>query len=206
MDSDHYTAFAEHFQDDSFTVRKGEDHYGDATLWLSFFPSNRTLNLAVYDGAAREYSHELKATNPGAVAGFIAQVEADYGVKVPAHFRTLPEEFLALVGGSLGIAEDIYLEAHDCETCGSDYGQIEAFYFPPLEPGGPASLGASDSYGCFGGANVFGDPQDPAVSADALRILEWAVKNGDDGAAVARVASFLQALKAILVAMEAPSV
>lgn len=198
MDSDHYTAAAGHFQDDSFEVRKGEDRYGDAILWLSFRPSEGTMNMAVYDGAAKAYSHQLSSTDAGAVAGFIAAVEADYGVKVPRRFKKLSVDFLTLVGDSFGVDEDVYLEAHDCELCGSDYGKIEAFYFPPLTPGGAASLGVVDTYGCFGGESVFGDPADPDVADAAMEILDWAVKNGDDRSAVDAVKAFRTQLKAVL--------
>lgn len=190
MDSDHYSAFALHFRDDSFEVRKGEDRYDDAILWLSFRPIEGSLNMAVYDGAAKRYSHEFSSTRPQDVAGFIAQVEADFGVKVPRHFRKLSEEFLIHAAGSFGVSEDVRLEAYDCEYCGYDYGSIEAFYFPPLKPGDPASIGVSDSYGCYDSLQVFGDPADPDVLKEALSILDGGIRFGDDAAAVELVKNF----------------
>lgn len=201
MDFDHYTAFAQHFKDDAFQLRPGdEEGRGDAILWLSFYPIDGVLNLAVYDDAARRYSHEFRSTDPADVPGFIAEVEAAYGVQVPPQFTELSQEYLQLVPGAFGVSEDVRATPHDCENCGYDYGKIEALYFPPLKPGGPASLAVADTYGCYDHIQISGDPADQDFLAEALRVLNSGIKFGDAKAEVKRVKRFRRQLLDVLAA------
>lgn len=198
MDSDISTAFALHFQDQSFDLRRvEEDRYQDATIWLSFFPSRRSLSMDAYDGELSAITHNFASRNPEDVAGFIREVEAHYGTKVPEVFRTSVEDYLRHLEGALGFSAEIS-EPSECEDCGPTINHLEAFYFPAFEEGGPASLAVQNYFGCQGSDEVYGDPADPTVRDTALRILRSAAEKADRDHNDLEIKLFIENLEGIL--------
>jgi hypothetical protein len=197
MDSDHITPFAQHFTEQAFNVRAGEYGHTDATLFLSFWPSMRTMNMSVYDYAAQEYSHKFSGSDPAKVPGFISVVERAYGVTIPEIFTTLSQEYLTGVPQMLGIHEQLQKNVRACDTCGDYSGnELEAFYFPPLASGDPASLAVHNSFGCYGGEGVYGTLNE--VGASAVELVESAISAGDKKKTVAQAREFLASLRELL--------
>lgn len=198
MDSDRFTAFAKHFIDQTFDLIPGASPYEGASIFLSFFVEDGTLDIGVYNRNTQSYSHSFKSTDPAAVAPFIAEVEAAYGITVPEPFKTLPAEYLSQIGESFGIYTELMASLRECELCGTNEDRLEGFYYPPLASGEPASLGLYHGYGCYSGDSVYGDPA--VVGAEALRILKHAIKYSDSEPAQKRARAFQKKLKAVLAA------
>lgn len=171
MDSDSTTAYARYFQSDSFEI---SDPTGSVNsriaLWMSFLVEAGSLSLGVYSDEIQAYTHNFDSRDPSAVQPWIAQVESDYAVRVPQHFQQLPAKYLELVRDSFGIS--VCLDSgSECEYCGVNQDTVEAFYFPPLTTGGEASLGVYSRVGCYGSIEVYGNPQEAAVTEEALELL-----------------------------------
>ncbi len=201
MDSDRTTPFAKHFQEKAFSLRKypltAEDRFQkEATLHLSFWVELGTMSLGVYDDMEGRYTHEFKSTDPGAVAAFIAAVEHEYEVTIPMHFNELAQQYLTLVPQSFGVGGDLFERPRDCEYCGSNGNEIEAFYFPPIEEGGAPSLAVENRYGCYGWDAIYSDPRKKGV--EGLLILDDALYGADDQAVIEAVQSFRGKLVALL--------
>lgn len=197
MDSDHITAFAKHFEDQSFDLRLGQGAGRQgATLSLSFFPEERSMSMGAYDYQRAAYTHNFGTVSAGAVAPFIAEVEAAYGIEVPAIFRSLSEEYLSNLNGALGLSEYLEKDSTDCEYCGPSNDSIDAFYYPPIHEGEPASLGVNYSYGCYGGEAIHGNPEE--VGDSAIAILESAIEHCGGQDAEKKAGYFLRDLKMVL--------
>lgn len=197
MDSDNLTAFASYFKEDHFELRPGADRDDSATLFLSFDPALQTMSLAAYDYKDRKgHTHELYSTDPSAVAPHIAQIEAYYGVKVPRSFRTRAETYLSQLDQCIGVRLEMNKEYSDCEYCGVNENKLEAFYYPAFDPSGRASLGVVTAYGCYGGDGVYGEPEE--VAEEARRIIESAIRSGDDPDAKEEARQFLRDLNTVL--------
>lgn len=197
MDFDSSTPFARHFRDSNFDLRSGGERTEDATLWMSFTPEQGSMSMSVYDGAARARSHELTSTDPAAVAGFIRSVEASYGKRVPQHFGQLAEEYLRALDDSFGLTVELR-KPTDCEYCGVNSDELEAFYFPAVEPSGLESLAIYNRFGCYSSIEVFGDPRDPEIAAEAFRILRLALSSATKKRAKRELTGFIAALSEIL--------
>lgn len=178
MDFDNDSPFARHFIDDSFTVRSNGDHYQDAILWMSFNFDGGGLNLRVYDPTVRSYTHQFEGSSSADVDAFIRGVEKDFGMKVPKNFRTLPKEFLPLIGDAFSISEELD-EITYCEGCFDSNGStLTAFYFPPITDDGSASLSLYWRFGCYGGEGTYGAIEN--TKDDILAILDRAIDTAND--------------------------
>lgn len=183
MDSDSATPAAQYFVDRSLVLSGTRADRDEVILWLSFRPSEGTVNLAVYDDMRKAYTFQFNGTTPEDVKTFIHQIETRYDTDVPAVYANTVSKFLDLKYKSFGLCERLN-SSEDliaCDQCG-DYGDdgIEAFYFPPLKPGKPASVAVYLHYGCYSSETFAG----PAHSFDdierAIEIIEDAIDRADN--------------------------
>lgn len=197
MDSDYSTAFAQHFQDAVTVLRHDTDYTKSADLTLSFQPERGLLTLSIWDGRDRDRNSHLETSDPKAVTEFIRDLELHYETRVDAKFRKLPEQYLYQLGDSLGFSGQLRAPS-ECETCGSNDDELEAFYYPAFELGGRASLAVYNRYGCYGGASVYGDPRDASVRTEALRILRSALETAEGERTRSELSGFIGRLETVL--------
>jgi len=197
MDSDYSTAFAQHFQDAVTVLRHDRDYAKSADLSLSFRPEIGALTLSVWDGLENGRTSQLETSNPKAVADFIRDVEIRYETRVESKFRTLSEQYLQQIEDSLGFSGQLRAPS-ECETCGLNDDELEAFYYPAFELGGQPSLAVYNRYGCYGGASVYGDPRESSVRSEALRILRSGLDTSEGQRTRAELSVFIRRLEAVL--------
>jgi len=209
MDSDHSTAFAQRFREESLELDPTVEWGKGASLTMYFHPEFLSMGLSVYDPNFEEpgrqyygtnrggYTHRFESTDPARVAPFLKEVEAAYGVRVPRRFEQSAVAFLEGLPEALGLSVELADEIVACEQCGDSTGdELTVFFFPPLEEGGPASLGVENRFGCFGGVELAGDPTE--VGDEVVRIIQTAIKGGRDKSAVAEAREFLTELRKVL--------
>lgn len=197
MDSDYSTAFAQHFQDAVTVLRHDRDYTKSADLSMGFQPERGLLTLSLWDGRDSGRNAYLETTDPKEAANFLRDLEIHYETRVDAKFRKLPEQYLQQLGDSLGFSGQLRAPS-ECETCGSNDDELEAFYYPAFEPGGRSSLAVYNRYGCYGGASVYGDPRDASVRTEALRILSSALETAEGKRTRAELSGFIERLEAVL--------
>jgi len=197
MDSDYSTAFAQRFQDAVTVLRHDADYTKSADLSMSFHPERGLLTLSAWDGRESERNSHLETSDPKAVADFIRDLEIRYETRVESRFRTLPEQYIYQLRDSLGFSGQLRAPS-DCETCGLNDDELEAFYYPAFELGVQASLAVYNRYGCYGGASVYGDPRESSVRSEALRILRSGLETSEGQRTRAELSDFIGRLKAVL--------
>jgi len=197
MDSDYSTAFAQHFQDAVTALRPHWDYAKTADLSLSFRPEIGKLTLSLWDGQFQDRNSHFVSSDPREVANFIRDVESRYETRIESKFRTLSEQYLYQIEDSLGFSGQLRAPS-ECETCGSNDDELEAFYYPAFEFGGSPSLAVSNRYGCYGGAAIYGDPRDLEVRTEALRILRSGLETAEGERVRGELAGFIEAVETII--------
>lgn len=199
MDSDCNTPAAKYFDDKSLVLSGTREARDEAILWLSFRETEGTVDFAVYDAKAKEYTYQFKGDRDEDVFAFVKDVEDAYGTKVPATYAASVQKFLDLRDESFGLSLTLSESNGACGACGdSRPDSIEAFYFPPLTADAPASVGVDMSYGCYDRETFMS----PAVTvddvSDAVAILENAIDRAESENAKDEIDDFLKRLVAAL--------
>lgn len=180
MDSDYSTPAAKYFDDQSLVLSGTREARDEAILWLSFRETEGTVDFAVYDAKVKEYTYQFRGDRDEDVFAFVKDVEDAYGTNVPATYAASVQKFLDLRDNAFGLSLTLSEPSGSCGQCGdSRADSIEAFYFPPLTPDAPASVGVDMSYGCYDRKTFTG----PAVTkddiAEAVDILEDAIDRAE---------------------------
>jgi hypothetical protein len=194
MDSDNTTPAARYFVDRSLVLSGTRENRDEAILWLSFRETEGTVFLAVYDDTTKTYTHEFKGETPEAVNAFLTAVEDAYDTTVPVVYAKTVSAFLRLRDKAFGLSLTLEDPAQitTCDQCGDYRGDsIEAFYFPPLSPGQPASVAVDLRYGCYG-SKVTAVPAETLSDIDeVIDIIEDGLKRADNDATEQELDAFL---------------
>jgi len=194
MDSDTATPAALYFEDESFTLA-GEGHEIEAILWLSFYETDASVNFAVYNYLMAEYTHDFKGSTAEDVQEFIAGIEAEYSVQIPALYGEKVSKFLSLKDKAFGVRTMLDKKSTYCEGCSdTNSNDLEAFYFPPLNAEETASLAVHWNFGCYGGEILAGGTEDKVFVRKVRKMLRNAIDTAQVKSAADEVQDFLDKL------------
>jgi hypothetical protein len=146
------TPFDSFFEDYSIVVRGATETTREAVLHMFHYPAEGRMVLQVYDVATDNFTHEFTSVNPADVKSFFTVLADFYSWEPPVWLIENVEIYLTLLPQSFYLNGGIWNE-DDTDTI----GDIEAFYFPAINPVFEASIAATSTWGEDWKTNDFSD-------------------------------------------------
>lgn len=180
------TPFDSFFEDYSVVVRGATETTREAVLHMNHLPADGRMLLKVYDVAANDFPHEFESTDPADVKDFFHDLAEAYNWEPPVWLIENVEIYLNLLPKSFNLSGGIWNDGDD-----EAIADIEAYYFPAINPVYSASIAARCSWSNGDYISV-GDE----YSADSVADVINAVTAYRDAALTYEGASSVQAAEA----------